>query len=144
MVIDPTGVYFRREGDKYLCGISPPEDNDPDSYDFDMDYYLFDEVIWPVLAHRVDYFDRIRRDYSWAGHYAYNILDQNAILGFHPEIKNFVFANGFSGHGLQQAPAVGRAINELIVYNSYKTIDLSRFNFERIITKKLVKEINVV
>ncbi|MFC2120829.1 NAD(P)/FAD-dependent oxidoreductase [Bacteroidota bacterium] len=143
-VIDPTGVYFRPEGNKYLCGVSPPEDNDPDTYDLDVKYYLFDEIIWPVLASRVDYFEAIRRDHSWAGHYAYNTFDQNAILGFHPEIKNFIFANGFSGHGLQQAPAVGRAISELIIYGSYQSLDLSKLNYERIKTGKPVKERNIV
>lgn len=144
MVIDPTGVYFRSEGNKYLCGVSPPEEQDPDTLDLDVDYTLFDELIWPTLAARVEYFEAIRRDHSWAGHYAYNVLDQNAILGFHPDVKNFVFANGFSGHGLQQAPAVGRAINELITSGSYQTLDLSRFGYDRIKTGKLVKEKNVV
>ena len=143
-LIDPSGVYFRPEGKKYLCGVSPPEDNDPDTYDLDMDYSLFDDYIWPILAQRVDYFEAIRRDHSWAGHYAYNILDQNAILGFHPEIRNFVFANGFSGHGLQQAPAIGRAISELIIYGNYRSLDLSRFSYDRIRTGALVRERNVV
>ena len=144
MVIDPSGVYFRCEGKNYLCGVSPPEDEDPDTYDLDVKYYLFDDVIWPILAKRVDYFEAIRRDHSWAGHYAYNTFDQNAIIGFHPEVRNFIFANGFSGHGLQQAPAVGRAVSELIIYGSYRSIDLSRFNYERLKTGKAVIEKNVV
>jgi len=124
LVIDPTGVYFRPEGDKFICGVSPPKDLDPDCDDYKMDYKLFEETIWPVLANRVPFFESIKRGYSWVGHYAYNIHDQNAILGFSPEINNFIFANGFSGHGLQQAPAVGRAVSELITYGSYKTLDL--------------------
>jgi len=144
LVVDPSGVYFRPEGETFICGVSPPEADDPDCLDFDMDYRLFDEVIWPALAHRVPAFEAIKRGRSWAGHYAYNVIDQNAILGFHPEIKNFLFANGFSGHGLQQAPAVGRAISELITFGSYQTLDLGKFSFDRFAAGELVKELNVV
>ncbi|UCE04369.1 MAG: FAD-binding oxidoreductase [bacterium] len=144
LVIDPSGVYFRPEGDNFICGVSPPEENDPDCLDFEMDYFLFDEVIRPVLAHRVPQFESIKRGRCWAGHYAFNIKDQNAIVGSHPEVKNFYFANGFSGHGLQQSPAVARAISELITFGTYQTLDLSKFSFERFSSGLLVKEINVV
>jgi len=144
LVIDPTGVYFRPEGDRYICGVSPPEDQAPECFDFKMEYELFEKIVWPVLAHRVPAFEAIKLGTSWAGHYAYNIKDQNAILGPHPERNNFIFANGFSGHGLQQAPAVGRAISELITFGSYQTLDLHRFSFERFSNGELVKEENVV
>jgi glycine/D-amino acid oxidase-like deaminating enzyme len=80
----------------------------------------------------VPQFEAIRVTSSWAGHYAYNSLDHNAVLGPHTEIDNFVFANGFSGHGLQQSPAVGRGIAELILYGRYRTLDLSDFSYQRI------------
>ena len=144
LVIDPSGVYFRPEGDKFICGVSPPGDRDPDCTDFYVDVRIFDEVIWPVLAQRVPAFEALERGFSWAGHYAYNAIDQNAILGPHPQLRNYYFANGFSGHGLQQAPAVGRAISELITTGGYQTIDLRRFCFERFAEGKLVREINVV
>ena len=81
---------------------------------------------------------------SWAGHYEFNTLDQNGIIGPHPLIKNFVFANGFSGHGIQQSPAVGRAISEIIVDGCAHSIDLSMFGFDRIISNKPLRERNVV
>lgn len=144
LVIDPSGVYFRPEGNKFLCGVSPPADQDPDCLDFKVNTQLFDVVIWPVLAHRVPVFEALERGFSWAGHYAVNIYDQNAILGPHPEVTNFFFANGFSGHGVQQSPAVGRAISELLTFGAYHTLDLSKFAYDRFASGALVRENNVV
>ena len=144
LVIDPSGVYFRPEGKNFICGVSPPPDSDPNSDDFDTDNYWFDEVVWPALAHRVPVFDAIRREHTWAGHYAVNTVDQNAILGPHPELNNFILANGFSGHGLQQAPAVGRAISELIIYGKFASLDLSGFSYDRFAKGRPVRERNVV
>ncbi len=144
LTIDPTGVYCRPEGGVYLCGVSPPEDRDPDTLDLEIDYDLFEEVVWPVLARRVPVFEAIKLVRAWAGHYAYNTLDQNAVLGPHPEIGNFHFANGFSGHGLQQSPAVGRYLAELIATGRPQTLDLGRFGFERILANRPLKELSVV
>jgi FAD-dependent oxidoreductase domain-containing protein 1 len=144
LLIDPTGVYFRPEGAGFICGVSPPEDADPDCFDFDIDYSLFEETIWPALAGRVPAFEAIKLVRAWAGHYDYNTLDQNAILGAHPDISNLYFATGFSGHGLQQSPAVGRATAELITHGGYRTIDLSRFGYDRIRRGEPIIELNVV
>jgi FAD-dependent oxidoreductase domain-containing protein 1 len=144
LLIDPTGVYFRPEGASYICGVSPPDDQDPDCLDFEIDYRLFEETIWPTLAERVPAFEAIKLIRAWAGHYDYNTLDQNAILGAHPEIANLYFATGFSGHGLQQSPAVGRATAELIAYGGYRSIDLLRFGYSRIARGEPIVELNVV
>ena len=144
LVIDPGGVYFRPEGADFLCGVSPPAERDPDCDDLEVEYDLFQEIVWPALARRVPAFEAIKLGPSWAGHYAYNVRDQNAILGPHPEVDNFHFANGFSGHGLQQSPAVGRAIAELITHGGYQTLDLSRFAYGRFADDALVREENVV
>lgn len=144
LLIDPSGVYVRPEGSGFICGVSPPEDADPDCLDLEIDYAPFEEVIWPTLAHRIPAFEAIKLVRAWAGHYDYNTLDQNAILGPHPEVANFFFANGFSGHGLQQSPAVGRALSELIAYGAYRTIDLRRFSYERVRTGEAIREVNVV
>ena len=88
--------------------------------------------MWPQLAARVPAFESVKVINAWAGYYDYNTLDQNAVIGAHPEVANFYFANGFSGHGAQQAAAAGRAIAELIVHGAFRTIDLTRFGYARI------------
>ena len=144
LTIDPTGVWCRPEGASFIGGISPPEAEDPDSTDFEIDYGLYENVVWPTLAHRIPAFEAIKLVRAWVGHYDYNTLDQNAILGPHPEVGNFYFANGFSGHGLQQSPAVGRAIAELIAYGAYRSLDLRRLGFERVLSHQPILELNVV
>ncbi|OYX11937.1 MAG: FAD-dependent oxidoreductase, partial [Rhizobiales bacterium 32-66-8] len=96
------------------------------------------------LAHRVPAFERIRPGRAWAGHYDMNLFDQNAIIGAAPGLANFYLANGFSGHGLQQAPAVGRGLAELIVTGSYQTLDLSPLGYDRIARKEPLLETKVV
>jgi len=146
LVIDTSGVYWRPEGEHFICGVSPPpqEDPDVDPYDFTVTHQIFEEIIWPALAHRVPAFEAVKVVRSWAGHYDYNKLDQNAILGPHPSIDNFFFANGFSGHGLQQAPAVGRAIAEYLIHGKYQTLDLGCFSFERVLSNRPILELNIV
>ena len=144
MVIDPTGAYFRPEGPGFICGIAPDEASDPVCLDFDVDHALFDEILWPTLAERVPGFEAARVQSSWAGHYDVNTLDHNVILGAHPDVRNLLFANGFSGHGMQQSPAVGRALSELILYGAFRTLDLSRCGWQRVIENKPLLEINVV
>ncbi len=144
LTIDVTGVAFRPEGQQYIAIVSPPEDQDPDSNDLDEDYTPFEEVIWPTLAHRVPAFEAIKLAGAWAGHYDFNTFDHNAVIGPHPEIENFLFCNGFSGHGVQQSPAAGRGVAELIAHGRFHTIDLARFGFERIPAGNKIIEKNVV
>jgi len=171
LVVDPSGAYFRSEGTdgSFICGISPPttvsmedgtrtsvredqdgaqEDPDPDHVSDaaldNHDHYLFDEHIWPALYERVPAFGSIKLKSSWAGFYEYNTFDQNAIIGHHPDISNLILCNGFSGHGLQQAPAAGRAVAELITDGRYSSIDVSRFSFDRILSSKPVFEQGIV
>ena len=144
LVVDVSGVYFRPEGEYFVCGVSPPADQDPPTEDFRVEYHLFDEVVWPALAHRVPVFEAIKQVNAWSGHYAYNTLDQNAIVGRHPVLKNFLFANGFSGHGVQQAPGVGCGIAELIVHGAYQTVDITPLGFERVVAGRPLRELNVI
>lgn len=133
LTIDPSGVHVRQDGpETYIVGCAPEDDLAVDFDDFDMDHNLWQDKIWPILAARIPQFDALKIITEWAGHYAYNTFDQNAITGRHPEISNFILLNGFSGHGLQQSPAMGRGVAELITYNEYRSLNLSPFHYERI------------
>ncbi|MEO9459596.1 MAG: FAD-binding oxidoreductase [Lentilitoribacter sp.] len=137
LTIDPSGVHVRQEGTEYyLAGGHADYDPAPDYDDFEMDHELWQDHIWPVMASRIPQFEAIKVTNEWAGHYAYNTFDHNAILGPHDEVKNFIFLNGFSGHGLQQSPAMGRGIAEIIAHGEYRTLDLSDFGYERIVKNK--------
>lgn len=146
LLVDPSGIYVRPEGSVYLTGGAEPEEGDgpADPKDFDVDWPLFEEVIWPVLATRIPAFEAIKATRAWAGHYDYNTLDQNAVIGPHPEVGNFLFANGFSGHGLQQAPAVGKALAEFLVHGGYRTVDCSAFGYSRVAEGRAFRELNVI
>ena len=144
LVIDPTGLYFRPEGDGFLCGVAPAEHEDPESHDFEVPLGWFEDRLWPALAHRVPGFEAARLRSAWAGHYDVNLLDHNVILGPHPALPNLLFANGFSGHGVQQAPAVGRALAEWVVWGGYRTLDLTALGWQRVLSNQPLRELNVV
>ena len=132
LMIDGSGVYFRPEGRGYLTGMSNP--NEPEGFHFEVDHDYFTNDIWPRLAARVPAFEALKVSRSWACRYDLNGLDGNLIIG--PWVggcENFHVACGFSGHGLQQAPAVGRAMAELLLDNRFLTIDLSRMTYQRVI-----------
>ena len=136
LTIDPSGVHMRSEGRYYLAGCPPVSDQAVDYDDFVVDHSLWQDKVWPAIANRIPQFEAIKLNNSWVGHYAYNTLDQNAILGAHNQIENFIFVNGFSGHGFQQAPAVGRGIAELITYGEYRSLDLTPFGYQRVADNK--------
>lgn len=144
LVVDTTGVFFRPEGRTYLAGISPPEEEDPDTDDFDVVWSQFDEVIWPALAHRIPAFESLKVTRAWAGHYDLNIFDHNAIVGRLADYENAYLAAGFSGHGMQQSPAVGRGLAELIAHGRYVSMDLADFSFARIAQRRPLLERNVI
>lgn len=133
LVVDTSGMYFRPEGlgGHFLLGGSPYEDQEPDVSNLEVDYNFFDEEVWPSLAHRVPSFEKLKVKSAWAGYYDYNTFDQNLVIGPHPVHTNFYFANGMSGHGVQQALCIGHALMELILYNEFNAVDLDLFRFGR-------------
>jgi sarcosine oxidase len=145
LTVDPSGVWFRPEGRFFICGKSPEAGEEPPARDLDsIDHDFFDSEVWPRLARRVPAFAAIKVVNAWAGYYDYNTLDQNAVIGAHPELANLYFANGFSGHGAQQGAAAGRAVAELIAHGRFTSIDLTRLGYDRIAAGRPVLERNVI
>jgi len=131
LTIDPSGVHVRTDGQYYLCGCPPDEDPAVDFDDFDLDHGIWENKVWPAIATRIPQFERIKLINWWVGHYDFNTFDHNAIVGPHTEIENFILVNGFSGHGFQQSPAMGRGAAEMIVYGEYRSLDLSPLGYAR-------------
>ncbi|XP_023168211.2 FAD-dependent oxidoreductase domain-containing protein 1 [Drosophila hydei] len=146
MTVDPDGTYFRRDGlgENFLCGRSPADNEEPNCDTLDVDHGYFESDVWPTLASRVPAFESVKVQSSWAGYYDHNCFDANGIIGRHPHYRNLYIAAGFSGHGIQQTPAVGRAIAELILDGKYGTLDLSRLGFERLVAQQRMLEANIV
>ncbi len=144
LTIDPCGLHVRTDPPHYLTGVPPDPDLEVDPDDFRVRHDEWEEQVWPALVHRIPAFERIGVTHTWAGHYAYNTLDQNAVVGPAGPVPNFLFANGFSGHGLQQSPGVGRAISELITYGEYQTLDLRELGYDRILRAEPFVERSVI
>lgn len=135
LTIDPSGIHVRENGGGtyeaggYDHGL-PDLACAPD--DYTMDYGLWERYVWPIIATRIPQFETVKVTAEWAGHYAMNTFDHNAIMGPHTELANFIFLNGFSGHGLQQSPAMGRGTAEWLTYGDYRTLDMTPFHYARI------------
>jgi glycine/D-amino acid oxidase-like deaminating enzyme len=142
LVVDASGVWFRSEGSGFIGGWSPA-DGDADADDLPLDapdLAQFEDRVWPALAHRVPAFQALRRQHAWAGYYEVHPLDHNALIGPHPHCANFLLCNGFSGHGLQHAPAAGRGLAEWLLTGGWQTLDLSAFSPQRLLTRRAFAE----
>ena len=144
MLIDPSGVYCRPEGTHFIAGAARREGEVIDNTSLDVDYTLFDDVVWPRLAARVAAFEQIRLVNAWAGYYELNSFDHNALLGAGPEVPNLYFANGFSGHGMQHAPAAGIAVAEIMLFGEYRTLDVGALSYTRYLEREPIRETNVI
>ena len=145
LTIEPGGVWWRPEGTGFICGRSPDEgEPDPDEAPLEVEEAMFYDRVWPAMAERVPAFEELKLTGAWAGYYEYNTFDQNGIVGPHPDCANLVFANGFSGHGMQHSPATGRAVAELIAQGRYVSLDLSPLAFDRVAAGRRLIERNIV
>jgi glycine/D-amino acid oxidase-like deaminating enzyme len=142
LIIDPTGFWIRPEGAKFIAGFSPADD--VDDQPLQPDYDEFERWLWPALAHRIPAFEEAKLERAWAGYFEMNTFDHNAILGPAESVENLLFMNGFSGHGMQQAPVVGRAIAELLLLGRFDTLDVSDLSFARIAKNRPLYEANVI
>ncbi len=134
LIKDDSAAFLRPEGDGF-CGGRPPPDIAPGfNWDIDRGFFAnyFEETVWPLIAHMVPKFEAVKLERSWPGHYAQNTLDGNMIIGrYSPGHENLLTACGFSGHGIMHAPAVGRALSELVLHGRYETLDLTPMEFGR-------------
>ena len=154
LIVCPSGVYVRREGSPergiFLCGgMESVASDDPDcvgdAAELVVDHNLWETAVWPAIAKRIPAFEVAKVQSSWCGFYDYNTYDQNGLIGkILPNIDNFYVATGFSGHGIQQAPAVGRGVAELVVYGEYRSLDLSELSATRVQEGRVVTEKNIV
>jgi len=142
LLIDPSGFWFRPEGAYFIAATTP--DPDADDLPLEPNHAEFSEELWARMAHRVPAFESLRVERAWAGYYEMNLFDGNAVIGAHPAVPNLWFANGFSGHGMQQAPAAGRGIAECILRGRYETLDLSALGFQRLIDERPLVEANII
>jgi glycine/D-amino acid oxidase-like deaminating enzyme len=142
LTVLPSGLYFRTEtGGVILLGKSLQQD--PVGFSFNWDEERFIELLWPELAEFVPAWERLKIVRGWAGLYDVNTLDGNAIIGEWPEVKGLYLATGFSGHGLQQGPAVGRYLSELLL-GVAPSLDLSIFGPKRILENRPLVEGGIV
>lgn len=144
LIVDHQGIYLRPEHGQWIAATVPIQDGPCTPQDFEADHDLWEEVVWPALFARAEGFAESRVARWWVGHYAFNRLDQNAILGRNPLLPNLYHANGFSGHGLQQAPAVGRGIAEQILHGDWQTLDLSPLGVQRVLDNAPFAEAHIV
>lgn len=144
LLIDTSGIWLRPEGQGFIAGFVPPADQDADFAPLEPEYHAFEQHVWPLLAERIPGFEALRMQRAWAGYYEMNTFDHNAIVGLSPACDNLVFANGFSGHGLQQCPAVGRGVAELLLTGGYRSLDLSPLSITRIAANRPLLEKNVI
>ncbi len=140
LLIDPSGIWLRPEGKGFISGFCPEPQFDGNDIPLDVEHDAFENHVWPTLAERIPSFEALRVESAWAGYYEMNLFDHNGIIGQHPSCDNAYFANGFSGHGLQQCPAAGRAIAELLLMGSYQSLDVSPLGFERLLRNEPLLE----
>ncbi len=146
LVKDESGMFFRPEGNGFAGGC-PSFDIAPGFVeDINTGYFAnyFERTVWELLANRLPKFERIKLMRSWAGHYAQNLFDGNMIIGrYSAQHQNIITACGFSGHGIMHAPAVGRALSELALHGRYQTLDLTRFEFNRVWNNQPLPEVGI-
>ncbi|BFZ20112.1 hypothetical protein BsWGS_23150 [Bradybaena similaris] len=143
LVMDPSGLFFRREGfgGHYICGVDPvSEADEPPVANFEVDFSFYDEKVLPNLTRRAPEFSNSDLKTAWACYTDYNTIDQNLVIGSHPYLKNFIFANGLGGRGLQYSAGIGRALMEYILDSGYQTVDLGNFDFNRFLVNTPARE----
>lgn len=127
MVIDFDALfYFRGEGPGLITGMS--DRDEPPSFNTHVDWNFLEKVIEKAV-HRAPVLEKAKILRGWGGLYAIT-PDENPIIGMMSQVKGFFCTIGFSGHGFQHGPAVGRILSELIL-DGYTDFDLTPFAYDR-------------
>lgn len=142
LVIDPSGFWFRPEGRLMLAGGPPRGDDTPGAPLHDIDHGLFEDLLWPTLAARVPALEALRVRSAWAGYYEMNEVDHNGLAGALPGYANAFTACGFSGHGMQQSPAVGWSLARLMAGQPAPLIE--PLSPQRLLDGRRLVEANVI
>ncbi len=146
LIKDGSGAFLRPEGGGFVGGRPSWEVEPGFIWDVDRGYFAtyFEDTVWPLIANMVPKFETIKLERTWAGHYAQNLFDGNMIIGRYSKgHDNLLTACGFSGHGIMHAPAVGRALSELALNGEYRTLDLARLAFDRVIQERPYPETGI-
>jgi glycine/D-amino acid oxidase-like deaminating enzyme len=125
------GLAVRRHAGVCLSGHTNLDE--PGGFNWELQHEVFETALWPRLAEQCPAFETIRPRGGWVGHYDMNRLDGNPVIDWIDTVPNLLLCAGFSGHGLQHAPAVGRAVQEMILHGGFRTLDLSVFSWRRVI-----------
>ena len=142
-VKDLDRMAFRSEGKGFSGGVV--DGSAPRGFDFDIDHDYFERVVWPAAAHRFPPLEAARCHRTWSGLYEVCELDGNPVIGrWSNGCANLYTVAGFSGHGMMHAPAAGRAIAELMLEGAFRTIDLTRFGYERVERNEPYAEIGIL
>lgn len=127
MVVDPTGVYMRSEGDCVLMGYA--DRSEPPSFNQNVEWSFLEKLVVPAVE-RMPVFETLEINSGWAGLYD-TTPDHHAILGTVPQLEGFILACGFSGHGFMHSVAVGVNIAELVLNGKSTSVDISPLHISR-------------
>jgi len=142
LVIDAdTTFYFHREGPGVLMGMGGKDERP--SFDTRVDDRFIAEEVLPMAVQVFPPLEEADLRYRWCGLYEMS-PDRQPVIGVAPGVEGFYLANGFSGHGFQHAPIVGKLLAELIVEGAARTVDVSSLGLERFVEGRVVPEHHVV
>lgn len=132
-------LYFHREGEGLLIGMSNPKEQPGFNQNVDEDFEL---VNMEAALARLPLLEKAGRASHLAGLYEVT-PDAHPIFGKTP-VEGFYIVAGFSGHGFMHGPIAGKLMSELILDGTYRTLDVSMLDLARFAEGRLIQEYNVV
>jgi len=137
------GIYFRPEAGNLLVGKAK-EDEKP-GFDTAPERSYYEDFINLYMQSRLEGSEYCRIESMWGGLYAHNYKDKNGIVSFHPDYKGLFIAAAFSGHGVMEAPGIGKSVSEMILNGNPVTIpEVKALDFKRFRENKLIVETIVI